>query len=94
MKHAAVQEAGSARRRYTRLMDGAGLAILEHVQERARRGHPVARPAPRPLECPGCGSDITHGSIAPRLCGHCAQRTCKECRQYGRVRDPSCSHVR
>jgi hypothetical protein len=41
VKHAAVQDAHAARHRHLRLMDDAGLAILEQVTERARRGHPI-----------------------------------------------------
>jgi hypothetical protein len=50
----AVQEAGSARHRYSRLMDDAGLHILEQVTERARRGHPVEDGVVRlPATCRG-----------------------------------------
>ncbi len=70
----AVQATGSARHRYSRLMDDAGLHILEQVTERARRGHPVEDGVVRlPATCRGCGSDQrTPGS--PRYCGECAHR--------------------
>jgi hypothetical protein len=49
-----VQEAASARHRYIRLMDDAGLHILEQVTERARRGHPVEDGVVRlPATCRG-----------------------------------------
>jgi hypothetical protein len=49
-----VQEAASARHRYIRLMDDAGLHILEQVTERSRRGHPVEDGVVRlPATCRG-----------------------------------------
>jgi hypothetical protein len=56
-----------------------------------RRGHPIAEGVRLPSTCWGCGSDTTPGSIDLRLCGHCSHRTCKQCRRYGGVHDPSCS---
>lgn len=94
VKHAALRQLRSAWHRYTAAMDPADLVVVEQMalQRHGRRSERdiVRLPAATPA-CPGCGGDVTPGNIAPRYCGLCSARTCRECRRYGGVHSPDCS---